>query len=233
MEQTIPRYRLPPIEIDPVETQIWEADGGGKGPDLAIVGGFELSKTLNNSFVEFCWKVAPSYLMTPSKEGAHHWWDDELPWKLLVMVWLSLDVDASHVLFWFKWLMCLRKEASWISGVSQFVKWMSWFRLGGNISYYINLNDTTLLQISFLFTRVPLCFKCIQNHLSWVMSDSPNNVSTSNFMFPSRKWVKSLLISKRALKNSILHVGNPIGLLGRGLGGFGAFWSSQLLRLSG
>lgn len=45
MERTIPRYRLPPIEIDPVETQIWEADGGGKGPDLAIVGGFELSKT--------------------------------------------------------------------------------------------------------------------------------------------------------------------------------------------
>ena len=134
---TIPRYRLPPIEIDPVETQIWEVDGAGKGPDLAIVGGFELSKTLNNSFVEFCRKVAPSYLITPSKEGAHHWWDDELPWKLLVMVWLSLDFDASHVLFWFKWLMCLRKETSWISGVSQFVKWMSWFCLGGNISYYI------------------------------------------------------------------------------------------------
>lgn len=144
--------------------------------------------------------------------------------------------DASHVLFWFNWLMCLRKEASWISGVSQFVKWMSWFCLGGNISYYMtlydymNLNDTTLLQISLLFTRVPFCFKCIENHLSWVMSDSPDNVSTSNFMFPSRKWVKSLLISKRALKNSILHVGNPIGLQGWGLGGFGAFWSSQLLR---
>ena len=51
----------------------------------------------------------------------------------------------------------------------------------------MNLNDTTLLQISLLFTRVPFCFKCIQNHLSWVMSDSPDNVSTSNFMFPQQE----------------------------------------------
>ena len=66
------------------------------------------------------------------------------------MVWLSLDFDASHVLFWFKWLMCLRKEASWISGVSQFVKWMSWFCLGGNISYYESKWYYVVVDIAFV-----------------------------------------------------------------------------------
>ena len=103
----------------------------------------------SNSLFDFLLK---SYSIIPDhiwQRGGKPLWDDELPWKFLVMVWLSLDFDTSHVLFWFKWCKYLQWKPAEIQGGSQFVQWMSRFCLGANISYYMNLYDTTLLQTLF------------------------------------------------------------------------------------
>ena len=47
-----PRYRLPPIEIDPVETQIWEAAAGGEWPRPG--NGGRIGGIKNNYTIEMC-----------------------------------------------------------------------------------------------------------------------------------------------------------------------------------